>query len=257
MLRRTGLILAYDNDTFDANDEDRLGEILPHVDMVKVGLQSYTSLDQNGVSTAWKVEQFCKRKAMRDWKLLDIENTVTKALKNILLMGTGMVTLHAQMSDDGLSSAATLCKNSGTLPLAVTVLTDLDDAQCRTRFMPENATYAGKFVDVLVENFTRNAYRCGIRGFVCSALEAKLIREVASRAIIVTPAIRPLWAVKPDDQKRVTTPAQAVEAGADYMVIGRPILQPPQGMSSSEAARRIRDEADKALPPGSIVDKTV
>jgi orotidine-5'-phosphate decarboxylase len=255
--KRTGIILAWDSNTFNAQDEDKLGEILPHIDMVKTGLQSLTALDANGVSIAYKVEKSCGGKAMRDWKVLDIENTVTNALKNILLMGTGFVTLHAQMSDEGLSSAAALCKEASTKPLAVTILTDLDNAQCRSRFLAPNAMYAGNFVAVLVENFARNAYNRGIRGFVCSALEAEIIRAVAPDATIVTPAIRPLYAVKPDEQKRVTTPTKAVEAGADYMVIGRPILSPPQGMSCSESARRIRDEADSATPPGSFVDKTV
>jgi len=148
---------------------------------------------------------------------------------------------HATASDAALAAVAEAAGDKA-IALAVTVLTDLDDAQCKSRFLPENQVYVGRYVPVLVENFAKNAYRLGIRGFVCSPLEVEIIRQVAPDAYIVTPGIRPLWAVAADEQKRVTTPAQAKRAGADAIVVGRPISAPPASYTRLQAVREIQQE---------------
>ena len=248
MPRRTGIILACDISDPELAEE-AIVPLMPYIDFVKVGLEAMTAEDFEGFSTATFVRQLTiedfGKNVMWDMKLHDIGNTVGAAAKNIVDLGSKMFTLHASASDAALKAAADAAGKQ-SLALAVTVLTDLDDAQCQLRFLPRNADPVDEFAKRLVVNFAKIAYGCGIRGFVCSAQEAQLIRSVTPPVTIVTPAIRPLWAVKPDEQKRVTTPAQASAAGADFVVIGRPILKPPNGMTSVEAVQRIREELDNA-----------
>ena len=86
----------------------------------------------------------------------------------------------------------------------------------------------------------------GPDGIVCSSFEVKIIRKFKkfNDLVIITPGVRPIWASK-NEQKRITTPREAIKAGADYLVIGRPITNPPVGMSSKEALELILDEISK------------
>jgi orotidine-5'-phosphate decarboxylase len=179
-----------------------------------------------------------KKNTMWDAKLLDVRNTMEAAVLNIVKHRNRFFTLHAQASDEALAAAAEACADTPTIPLAVTALTDLNDRQCFERFTRDSIA--------AVDNFAKIAYRSGIRGFVCSAAEAWVIRDRFPNAIIVTPAIRPLWAVGKDEQKRVTTPTQAAAAGADYIVVGRPISKPPPSRGHQQAAREIREELESA-----------
>jgi orotidine-5'-phosphate decarboxylase len=238
MVQKTKIILAYDSNTFTTQDQDLLTSIIQHIFAVKVGLQSYTALDEQGVSTAYKVEKFCGGVAMRDWKLYDIGNTVTKALENILTMGTGMVTLHALIKDEALKAVASLCKGKKVTPLAVTVLTDLTDAQCYSRFRRSSKK--------AVLDFATKTIEAGIRGIVCSPKEVDIIRkELGSKPMLVIPGIRPAWA-QANDQARTMTPGEAAKAGANYIVIGRPVLNPPNGMTPLQAIESVAEELDKA-----------
>jgi orotidine-5'-phosphate decarboxylase len=253
-----GLIVALDLSAFTGVEMAAITPLLPHVDFAKVGLEAMTAEIQGG-TVAMAMRDFClgheggATRVMWDGKFHDIGNTVGKASANVVKYGSSMFTLHASASDAALEAAVEAAGDK-SLPLAVTVLTDLDDPQCRTRFMPDNVnSYVGNFARLLVEQFAINAYKRGIRGFVCSAQEARTIRDsLGDDVIIVTPAIRPAWAVSADEQKRVTTPWQAAEAGADYIVVGRPILNPPGVMTPAEAAQRIRRELRGET--GTIVD---
>ncbi|OGC84698.1 orotidine 5'-phosphate decarboxylase [Candidatus Adlerbacteria bacterium RIFCSPHIGHO2_12_FULL_53_18] len=238
---KTGLIFAYDFSTFD-DKAALLKEIASHVDLIKVGLQAITALGPEHVSIAYTVQSFTgtvlQKKVMWDEKLLDIGNTIEGAAKNIaLLSSVSLATLHAQMSTAGLQAVVRAWEGKIT-PLAVTALTDLDDQACWDRFRRDAAQ--------TVIDFAKIAYSNGIRGFVCSPHEAREIRNRFSDVTIVTPAIRPLWAVAKDEQKRVMTPTKAVQAGADYIVVGRPISKPPEGKTSEHAAREIREELEAA-----------
>jgi len=100
-----------------------------------------------------------------------------------------------------------------------------------------------------VLRFAEIASNNSISGIVCSPKETSLIREDmdnGEKFTLINPGIRPTWAVAPDEQKRVTTPAQAVENSADGVVVGRPIAQPPKGMTSVEAAKSICEELESA-----------
>lgn len=211
-----------------------------HVDLVKIGLEAMTAEDSAGMTLASQLRRFCGnhgKKVMWDNKLLDIENTMAKAARNIAGLGSYFFTIHATASNAALAAVAEAA-GSRSMPLAVTVLTDLDDPQCVTRFGDKSAG--------TVKRFAKNARRWGIRGFVCSPKEARIIRDAVPDAFIVTPGVRPQWAVTPDEQKRVTTPADAKNAGANAIVVGRPISNPPKMYTEAEAAREIKAELEAA-----------
>ncbi len=129
--------------------------------------------------------------------------------------------------------------------LAVTVLTSLGEDNVNLNF--------GSSDKAKVIQFTRNAKLAGCAGVVCSAKELPVIKNQKDYPelidiITVTPGIRPKWSVT-NDQKRITTPAQAIKDGADYLVIGRAITNPPEGMTSVDAAKTIIDEINKVVLP--------
>lgn len=251
MTHRTGLILAYDRSTYTEDDELLLDELVPYLDLIKVGLEAMMAQSDNGESIADLVSAHAREAgigSMWDLKLHDIGNTVDRAIRNITLgrPSVKMLTLHATMSDNALKAAARACIGADVMPLAVTVLTDIDEDQSRFRY--------GKVPADAVSVFAHNAHDAGINGLVCSPQELERVRDIGMTTVI--PGIRPQWAAT-DDQKRVMTPAEAARAGAHYIVVGRPILQPPEGMTPVDAAKRVRDELDGAFPPGSFVDKKI
>ncbi len=235
----TQLIFACDVSDNRVADE-LLTKIAPHIDMVKIGLEAMTAPSSYGSmlsqSLLTRAKMFDKD-VMWDIKLHDVANTMRGATRNIVGMGVKMFTVHASASDEALAAVAEEA-GSETMVLAVTALTDLNDAQCFFR-------YHGPSWSV-VKRLAKNAHHRGIRGFVCSAHEARIIRETVPDAYIVTPGIRPEWAVAKDEQKRVVTPARAKQAGVDAIVVGRPISNPPPAYTEASAARLIREELDAA-----------
>jgi len=240
--RKTGIILAYDKSTFTDEDEILLNKLGPYIELVKVGLEAMgAGSGDDGFTVADMVSSYADdelgKGSMWDAKIHDIGTTVDKAIRNIVVGRSSikMLTVHAAMSDEALNLANVACAQANVTALAVTVLTDIDEAQCKLRF-------GGNPLDV-VESLAQNAKNIGIRGLVCSPKELLRVNDMGM--ITVIPGIRPAWAAA-NDQKRVMTPSEAVKAGADYIVIGRPILQPPAGMTPVDAAKRIRDELDEA-----------
>ncbi len=238
MDRKTKLIFAC-----DIPDRVRglavITKVAPEVDVIKVGLETMTTEMASGETLARIYRQHAQglqKKTFWDAKLHDIESVMRNSSRNIVRgMGCDMFTLHASASDDALTAAANETV-AGTWALAVTVLTDLDDAQCVSRFLKDSRQ--------AVADFASFAYDCGIRGFVCSGREIEIIRKTVNDpgVVIVTPGIRPSWAATTDEQKRITTPTQAAQAGADYVVVGRPIYNPPLGYTEASAARQIQQE---------------
>ena len=162
-----------------------------------------------------------------DAKLLDIGNTVERSVANIAGLGVRFLTIHA--SDRKTMSAAVAGRGASDLKLlAVTVMTNLDGndlSEQGTSMAPQD----------LVVHRARMAIECGVDGVVASAHEAELLRrELGDDFIIVTPGIRPAGSAV-GDQTRVMTPARAIAAGSDYLVIGRPITQSddPQGAAQA------------------------
>jgi orotidine-5'-phosphate decarboxylase len=154
-------------------------------------------------------------KIFLDMKLLDIDNTVAKGVESIAGMGMSMLTVHAYPRV--MRAAAEAAKGSGLTILAVSVLTSMDAADM------EEAGYRHDPA-ALVLRRARQAREAGVGGIVCSAAEAEAVRGiVGSDMAVVTPGIRPAGADH-GDQKRVTTPADAIRAGASHLVVARPIL---------------------------------
>ena len=149
-----------------------------------------------------------------DMKLLDIDNTIAKAVENVVKMGVSMLTLHAYPK--AMSAAVEAANGSPLVLLGVTVLTSMDGADLVDAGYNMNA-------GELVAMRAAQARAAGMGGIVCSAQEAAAVRKIIGPAMaLVTPGIRPAGAEK-GDQKRIVTPAEAISAGASHLVIGRPI----------------------------------
>jgi orotidine-5'-phosphate decarboxylase len=164
-----------------------------------------------------------------DVKLLDIDNTIASAVRNIARMGVRFVTLHAYPKT--MRAAVTALEDTGVTNLCllgVTVLTSMDEADV-------TAAGYGKPVRDLVTSRAADARAAGMGGLVCSPLEAPLVRPlVGEELVIVTPGVRPAGSDH-GDQKRVMTPADAIRAGSDYLVIGRPISRAADPRRAAEA----------------------
>jgi len=153
-----------------------------------------------------------------DLKFHDIPQTVARACRAAAALGVWMINVHASGGRRMLEEARAAVDRAPQRPLliGVTVLTSLGDADLAE--IGVNAPAAEQAL-----RLARLGERCGLDGVVCSAREAQAIRaETGSEFILVTPGIRPHGA-PPDDQRRVTTAAEAVAAGADYLVVGRPV----------------------------------
>jgi len=161
-----------------------------------------------------------------DLKLHDIGNTVARGVENLARSGASFLTVHAYPQ-----TMRAAVEGRGSAPvkiLGVTVLTSYDDADLR------EAGYA-LGVTALVEARAKLATGIGIDGLVCSGEEAARLRAIiAPRMALVVPGIRPAGSAS-GDQKRVMTPAEAVAAGADYLVVARPVLAAADPKAAAEA----------------------
>ncbi|HEX7420829.1 MAG TPA: orotidine-5'-phosphate decarboxylase [Thermoanaerobaculia bacterium] len=192
--------------------------------VLKIGLQAFVA---NGPSL---VREVVGRgvKIFLDLKLHDIPNTVQQAIREVEKLGVTMVTVHASGGGRMLRAAV----SEKLLVLGVTVLTSLDDEAIR------EVGFAGDVMSV-VPRLARLAQQSGLRGVVASPLEIRAIREVCGEALtIVAPGVRPAGSDR-GDQARTLTPREAIAAGADYVVIGRPITEKK---NRREAAVRIIEE---------------
>ncbi|MEP7029892.1 MAG: orotidine-5'-phosphate decarboxylase [Pseudolabrys sp.] len=161
-----------------------------------------------------------------DLKLHDIGNTVAKGVESIAQTGATFVTVHAYPQT--MKAAMEGKRGSSLRVLAVTVLTSYDDADLF------GAGYK-LGVGALVAQRAGQARDLGVDGLVCSPEEAANLRKlVGPGMVLVTPGIRPAG-VAAGDQKRIMTPAKAIAAGADYLVVGRPIVDAPDPKTAAEA----------------------
>jgi orotidine-5'-phosphate decarboxylase len=166
------------------------------------------------------------KRVFLDMKLHDIGNTVARGVETIVQLGVTFLTVHAYPQT--MRAAVEARAGSPLKILAVTVLTSYDDADLA------EAGYTVSVEHLVAERATQ-AHDLGLDGIVCSAEEAAPLRLlVGSDMLLVTPGIRPAGAAT-GDQKRVTTPAQAISAGADYLVVGRPVVAAPDPKAAAEA----------------------
>jgi orotidine-5'-phosphate decarboxylase len=161
-----------------------------------------------------------------DLKLHDIGNTVGKGVESVARLGATFLTVHAYPQT--MKAAVAAKGNSGLKILAVTVLTSYDDADL-------SAAGYRLGVGALVAQRAMQALEAGVDGLVCSAEEAANLRKIVGPGMaLVTPGIRPAGSSR-DDQKRVMTPAKAIAAGADYLVVGRPVVEAADPKAAAEA----------------------
>ncbi|MCQ0989466.1 orotidine-5'-phosphate decarboxylase [Jiella marina] len=155
------------------------------------------------------------KRVFLDLKLLDISNTVEKGVESALALGASMLTVHAY--PHAMKAAVKAAAGSPLTLLGVTVLTSLDDEDL------EGAGYRYNVADLAALRVAQ-ARDIGMGGLVASAAEAMAIREIVGPDMaLVTPGIRPTGSAS-GDQKRVATPADALQAGASHLVVARPII---------------------------------
>ncbi len=215
------IIVALDVDTEE--EALQLTGQLPEADVFKVGLKLFTA---KGPLFLEKLKSQNK-KVFLDLKLHDIPNTVAGAVSVGTRYGVHMMTLHASGGKEMMERAAEAASEEaiklGTerpLLVGVTVLTSLKEEQLRTIGIESDT-------EGQVLKLAGLAQEAGLDGVVCSPQEIELVkREYGLEFLVVAPGIRPAWAAA-HDQKRILTPSQAVRKGADYIVIGRPIIKDP------------------------------
>lgn len=233
------IICAVDTDDLDAAKK-LVTSLKGHVGFVKLGLEFFTSHGPQGIAAV----KALGIPVMLDLKFHDIPNTVAGAVRAATRLGVSMMTIHTAGNSDMMRAAALAATESAEkhkverpLILGVTVLTSLDDEDL------VELGYKQKASD-RVKRLAEMAQLCGLDGVIASARELPLLQDQRSKEFrIVTPGIRPAWAANGDDQKRILTPREAIHAGADYLVIGRPITRSTEPVA---AANKIVAEIEAA-----------
>ena len=209
--------------------------LAPNAALFKIGLEMFVRC---GPAVVAEIAA-CGRGIMLDLKLHDIPNTVRRAAYNVAGLGAELLTVHASggpamlaAACEGVQEYATAHDVTPPRILAVTVLTSIDPRSLRddlgvTRPLPEQVT-----------NLARLAQAAGCAGVVASPREIGAVRAACgTEFLIVTPGVRPAGAAT-DDQRRVMTPREALNAGADYLVIGRPITAAGDPVQALAALQR-------------------
>jgi len=223
----TELIVGLDVDTMP--DALRIVEACGPCRFYKIGAQLFTRCGPEIVQKVMEKD----KKVFLDLKYHDIPNTVLHAVKAAAAMGVSLLTIHAWGGRRMIEAARAATEGTSTQILSVTVLTSLTDAMLQQELgVPEIAAQA-------VPRLAKLAVESGSHGVVASPHEIGAIRQaVGMEALIVTPGVRPGWA-STDDQARVMTPAEAARAGANYIVVARPVIK---HQDPAEAVRLIQEE---------------
>lgn len=236
------IIVALDVETAE-EARKHIADLREYVGAFKIGLQLFTAA---GASFVREVVEN-KTKIFLDVKFHDIPNTVAKASVEAARLGVWMFNIHAsgggEMMRRAVENVREVCERENLKQpkiIGVTVLTSSDQKTLKEVGIEQEITSQ-------VLNLARLTAKCGLDGVVASAKEVRLIRETVEGEdfLIVTPGIRPSFATN-DDQKRVTTPKAAVQSGANYLVIGRPILQAENKISAVEKILEELESASKA-----------
>src|SRR3954463_9255055 len=218
---RDRLIVALDVPALDAAEAviARLGD---SVTFYKIGYQ----LAYAGGLPLVRQLANAGKKVFADLKLHDIGNTVARGVESVAGLGATFLTVHAYPQT--MKASVEGRAGSGLKILAVTVLTSYDDGDLHA------AGYRLSVSD-LAEARAQQAQVLGLDGLVCAPDEAAALRKIVGHQMnLVTPGVRPTGAAA-GDQKRIMTPARAIAAGADYLVVGRPVLEAPDPKAAAEA----------------------
>ncbi|MBF0376117.1 MAG: orotidine-5'-phosphate decarboxylase [Desulfamplus sp.] len=253
-------------DVSSAGEAEKYVKILNgKVGMFKIGLELFIKM---GPDIIRRVKNLTDAGIFLDLKLHDISETVKRAMEQVAQLGVDLVTVHLSSSPKMLEMAVqgaaksygekgvsqfNCCSDVSVSKsmdsqlgvLGVTLLTDHDAS------VIESCGFRDIYVQdiqALVMKRAEIAYFAGCRGVVCSGQEVQLIKaKFGKEFLAVTPGIRPVWSIdkeildKSDDQKRITTPSMAVKAGADLIVVGRPIKR---AKDPALAAEKIADEIE-------------
>jgi orotidine-5'-phosphate decarboxylase len=220
-----------------------------HVWGFKVGLEMMTSIMAGILAGNNEESEVCRKEARAlfmamgdnvfwDQKLNDIPNTVGSAARALAPISPYFIDVHASA---GIKAIAQVVENKGrSKVLGISVLTSIDEASCHSIF--------GDSVQQKVLRFARDLVEFGADGLVCSPNEVGMIKsyKTLESLILVTPGVRPSW-FEAGDQKRVATPKDAVLAGANYIVVGRPITGQPDDKSQRNAVLKIAEEIAEAI----------
>ena len=196
-----------------------------HVNFYKIGLGMLTG---GGLALANELKQDHGKRIFLDMKLFDIGNTVEAAVRGLAQFDLDFLTVHGD--PHVVRAAKEGAAGTDLKILGVTILTSLERAD-----LDEALIQPGDMTEIVMERAGR-ALEAGADGVISSAQEAALIRSLpeSSGKLIVTPGIRPQGS-DTGDQKRITTPEQAISAGADHIVVGRPIYQAPSPVQAAQA----------------------
>ena len=236
---RDRLIVALDTD--DGEEIDWLsGTLIDTVRWFKMGFQAFSALgmevfpwfEQNG------------HKVFVDLKFHDIPNTVARDVGMMTKHGAHMINMHASGGLVMMKAARASADDAAyeadiprPILLGVTILTSIEETSFRLSFA------SARTLSEQVVYLAELAQEAGLNGVVASPLEIESIRKACGDDfVIVTPGIRPTWA-ESGDQRRITTPAEAIQRGADYIVVGRPIIE---AEDPEEAVRMILEEMREA-----------
>ncbi len=213
-------------DTADWPTFERWCEMFgPRVGVLKVGLEAFTRWGPDGVEVARR----CARGLFLDLKLHDIPNTVAGAVRMARELGADYLTAHVGGGPAMIEAAAEAAGDRLKI-LGVTLLTHLDRTQLEALDLPGEAAER-------VERWASLAERHGCRGAVCSPREVASLRALSPESFdLVTPGIRPGGSAA-DDQRRTATPRQALDSGADLLVIGRPLTRSADPLAALESLR--------------------
>jgi len=206
------IIVALDSNNF-SEIEKLVKSLKKEVYAFKIGYQFFFNFGLIGYK---KIYSICP-KIFLDLKLHDIPNTVKNGLEALNKIKPILTTIHISGGDEMMKSSVK--DKRFTKILGVSILTSIDSKQTKKFYNQKN-------VSILVKKFAKFAKKNGLDGVVCSPKEIKVIRKATGKNfIIVTPGIRLKSKIKSDDQKRIETPEKAIEMGANYLVIGRPITK--------------------------------
>lgn len=236
------LIIALDT-SLESEAMNLIKLLSDKVSYFKVGLELYSCL---GPKIIKEIKDH-GNKVFFDGKFLDIPNTVSKAVSNMVSHRVDMLNVHLsggkkmiEEAQKKLKETAQLNKMEPPKLLGVTVLTSI------TNDVLQNDLKIKTQIDEYVLHLGKFAVAMNLDGIICSPNEAKIIKEASKEIkdfLIVTPGVRPQWA-DTDDQQRIATPKEAINNGATHIVVGRPVTK---SKNPAEATQKILDEIEQSL----------
>lgn len=224
-------------DTYDMETAKYFAQILDgRVGGLKFGLEFFVANGPQGIAKVMKDTKYLD--VFLDLKFKDIPNTVAGALMSaVTAVNAKFVNIHLDGGRKMVKLAAETLKKTETKILGVTVLTSMEDKDFQEIFNSYDITEQ-------VMCLANIANQSGLHGVVCSPKDIAYVKGEYPDLIIMAPGIRPNWA-ESNDQKRFTTPKEAIDLGADYIVIGRPITNPPKGLTTIDAVNKIKEELEE------------